>query len=138
MGDWLTIHVGALVLVAAIFGGMLFFMALFAPAVFRFLPRETAAPFMRQLFPVYFRVMGIVTVLPTLCLLGFPSYWPEALTLLAVAAVFFAQRYALLPLLNRRREAGDETGAKALHKLSVVIHLLQWAAVAVTLVRLAA
>ena len=138
MGDWLTIHVGALVLVAAIFGGMLFFMALFAPAVFRFLPRETAARFMRQLFPVYFRVMGIVTVLPTLCLLGFPSYRPEALTLLAVAAVFFAQRYALLPLLNRRREAGDETGAKALHKLSVVIHLLQWAAVAVTLVRLAA
>ena len=137
MGDWLPIHVGALVLVAAIFGGMLFFMALFAPAVFRFLPRETAARFMRQLFPVYFRVMGIVTVLPTLCLLGFPSYWPEALTLLAVAAVFFAQRYALLPLLNRRREAGDETGAKALHKLSVVIHLLQWAAVAVTLVRLA-
>ena len=138
MGDWLTIHVGALVLVAAIFGGMLFFMALFAPAVFRFLPRETSAPFMRQLFPVYFRVMGIVTVLPTLCLLGFPSYRPAALTLLAVAAVFFAQRYALLPLLNRRREAGDETGAKALHKLSVVIHLLQWAAVAVTLVRFAA
>ena len=138
MGDWLTIHVGALVLVAAIFGGMLFFMALFAPAVFRFLPRETAARFMRQLFPVYFRVMGIVTVLPTLCLLGFSSYRPEALTLLAVAAVFFAQRYALLPLLNRRREAGDETGAKALHKLSVVIHLLQWAAVAVALVRLAA
>ena len=138
MGDWLTIHVGALVLVAAIFGGMFFFMALLAPAAFRFLPRETAAPFMRQLFPVYFRVMGIVTVLPTLCLLGFPSYRPEALTLLAVAAVFFAQRYALLPLLNRRREAGDETGAKALHKLSVVIHLLQWAAVAVTLVRLAA
>lgn len=137
MSDWLTIHVGALVLVAAIFGGMLFFMALFAPAVFRFLPRETAARFMRQLFPVYFRVMGIVTVLPTLCLLGFLSYRPEALTLLAVAAVFFAQRYALLPLLNRRREAGDETGAKALHKLSVIIHLLQWAAVAVTLVRLA-
>ena len=82
--------------------------------------------------------LGIVTVLPTLCLLGFPSYRPEALTLLAVAAAFFAQRYALLPLLNRRREAGDETGAKALHKLSVVIHLLQWAAVAVTLVRLAA
>jgi len=134
MGDWLTIHVGALVLVAAIFGGMFFFMALLAPAAFRFLPRETAAPFMRQLFPVYFRVMGIVTVLPTLCLLGFPSYRPEALTLLAVAAVFFAQRYALLPLLNRRREAG----AKALHKLSVVIHLLQWAAVAVTLVRFAA
>ena len=109
-------------------------MALFAPAVFRFLPRETAVPFMRQLVPVYFRVMGILTVLPTLCLLGLPSYRPEALTLLAVAAVFFAQRYAFLPLLNRRREAG----AKALHKLSVVIHLLQWAAIAVTLVRLAA
>jgi len=136
MGDWLTFHVAALVLTAAPFGGMIFFMGVFAPAVFRFLPREDAAPFMRALFPVYFRVMGIATALPVLFLLAFPSYRPEALTLLAVAAIFFAQRYALLPALNRHREAGNEARATKLHRLSVVVHLAQWIAVAVILVRL--
>lgn len=138
MGDWLTFHVAALVLVAAVFGGMIFFMALFAPAVFRLLPRDDAVSFMRALFPLYFRVMGIVTCLPVLFILAFPSYRPEALTLLAVAAVFFAQRYALLPALERCREAGREARAKALHRLSVAIHLAQWLAITVVLVRLAA
>ena len=136
MGDWLTFHVAALVLVAVPFGGMIFFMAVFAPAVFRFLPREDAAPFMRALFPVYFRVMGIATALPVLFLLAFPSYRPEALTLLAVAAIFFAQRYALLPALNRYREAENGARANLLHRLSVIVHLAQWIAVAVILVRL--
>lgn len=138
MGDWLTLHVGALVLVAALFGGMLCFMALLAPSVFRFLPRETAASFMRQLFPVYFQTLGIVAAIPALILFSVPSYRPEALTLAAVAAVFFAQRHVLLPALNVGREAGNEARAKALHKLSVVLHLAQWIAVAVVMVRLSA
>lgn len=137
MGDWLTLHVAALVLTAAVFGGMIFFMAVFAPSVFRFLPRETAAPFMRSLFPVYFLAMAIVTAIPALILLTIPSYRPEALTLVVVAAVFFAQRYALLPVLNRSREAGQEKRAGALHRISVILHLAQWLAVATVLVRLA-
>ncbi len=138
MGDWLTVHVVALVLIAAVFGGMAFFMAVFAPSVFRFLPREAAAPFMRSLFPIYFLAMGIVSSLPALVLLAIPSYRPEALVMLAVAAVFFAQRFALLPLLNRNRELGEDRRASALHRLSVLLHLAQWLAVAVALVRLAA
>ena len=68
MGDWLTLHVASLVLIAAAFGGMSFFMALFAPAVFRFLPREDAAVFMRSLFPTYFLAMGFVSLIPALIL----------------------------------------------------------------------
>ncbi len=138
MGDWLTLHVAALVLIAATFGGMLFFMAVFAPAVFRFLPRDDAARFMRALFPVYFLVLGIVSLLPALILLTVPSYRPEALILLAVAAIFFGQRFALLPALNRSRETGEDGRASRLHRISVLLHLGQWIAVAVALVRLAA
>ncbi len=138
MGDWLTLHVAALVLIAATFGGMLFFMAVFAPAVFRFLPRDDAARFMRALFPVYFLALGIVAALPALILLMIPSYRPVALILLAVAAIFFAQRFALLPALNRSRETGEDGRASRLHRISVLLHLGQWIAVAVALVRLAA
>ena len=138
MTDWLTLHVASLVPVAAVFGGMTFFMGVFAPSVFRFLPREQAVPFMRSLFPVYFLVLGLVSLIPTAVLLAIPSYSPEALGMLTVALVFFAQRGVLLPILNRSREAGDERRAGLLHRLSVLIHLIQWAVVSVTLVRLAA
>ncbi len=138
MPGWLTLHVVSLVPVAAIFGGMTIFMAVIAPSVFRFLPRETAAPFMRSLFPVYFLTLGIVALIPGIVLFTIASYRPEAATMLAVALVFFALRGVLLPFLNRNREAGNEKRANLLHRLSVLIHLVQWIAVSVTLVRLSA
>ena len=82
--------------------------------------------------------MGVVTALAALIRLGIPSYRAEALTPVTVAAVLFLQYYTLLSLLNCRQEECDETGAMALHKPSGVIHLAQWAAVSVTLVRLSA
>ncbi|NKB55385.1 MAG: DUF4149 domain-containing protein [Alphaproteobacteria bacterium] len=138
MPDWLTLHVVSLVLVAAAFGGMIFFMAVFAPSVFRFLPREDAAVFMRSLFPTYFLALAFVSLIPALVLLTIASYRPEALAMLAVSLLFFAQRGILLPVLNRSREAGREKRASALHRASVLIHLVQWLVVTGTLVRLAA
>jgi hypothetical protein len=136
--EWLTLHVVALVLVATLFGGMTFFMAFFAPMVFKTLPRDVASTFMRALFPKYFSVMGIVALLPLFVLLAFPSYRTEGYVMVAVAALFMGSRGLLLPALERRRAAGDDRGAGALHRASVLIHLGQWIAVAVVLVRLAA
>jgi hypothetical protein len=136
--EWLTLHVVALVLVAGLFGGMTFFMAFVAPMVFRTLPRETAAEFMRALFPKYFTVMGVLAVLPLFILLTIPAYRPEGYAMLAVAALFLGARGLLLPVLNRRRAAGDERGAARLHRTSVLIHLAQWIVVVVVLIRLAA
>ena len=138
MFDWLTLHIAALVLTAALFGGMTFFIALFAPLVFRALPRETAAGFMRALFPAYFLTMGLVSLVPAAILLTIASYRPEEIALAAVATMFFAARMQLLPALNRSREAGQKRRAGALHRASVLIHLLQWVMVTTVLVRLAA
>jgi len=138
MFDWLTLHVAALVVTAALFGGMTFFMALFAPLVFKNLPRETASGFMRALFPTYFLTMGVVSVAPAAILLAIASYRPEGIAMAIVAALFFAARALLLPALNRSRDAGQTRRAGALHRASVLIHLLQWAMVTIVLVRLAA
>jgi hypothetical protein len=137
MFDWFTLHIAALVVTAALFGGMTFFMASFAPLVFINLPRETAAGFMRALFPQYFLTLGLVALLPTAILLAIASYRPEGIALAAVAALFFASRALLLPALNRAREAGQTRRADALHRASVLIHLLQWAITTIVLVRLA-
>jgi len=137
MFGWLTFHVIALVLVAALFGGMLFFAALFAPMVFRKLPREDAAAFMRGIFPVYHRTMGIVALLAILPLAPQWSYGPEVATLAAVAAGFVFANSVLRPRIDSAREAGRTEDFRRLHRASVLINMAQQVAVTVVLVRLA-
>ena len=55
MFDWLGFHVFAVVAVALILGGMVFFAAFMTPMVFAKLPRATAGAFLAQVFPVYYQ-----------------------------------------------------------------------------------
>ena len=137
MFDWLTLHVAALVAVAAAFGGMAFFAMVFAPMVFRALERHEAGRFMRAMFPVYYTTTATVLAVAALLLVPGQSYAVEVSVLAAVALVFVLLRTVLLPHINRLREAGDEAAFGRLHRTSVVINLVQFAAVAVVLVRLA-
>jgi hypothetical protein len=137
MFDWFTFHVLSLVLVAALFGGMLFFAALFAPLVFSKLPREDAAAFMRGIFPVYHRVMGIVAIVAILPLAPQWSYGPEVATLAIVAAGFLFANTVLRPRIDAARESGRTSVFRRLHRASVILNMAQLIAVAVVLVRLA-
>lgn len=137
MFDWFTFHVLSLVLVAALFGGMLFFAALFAPMVFRKLPREDAAALMRGIFPIYHRVMGIVAILALLPLAPQWSYGPEVATLAVVAAGFIFANTVLRPRIDAARDSEDKAVFRRLHRASVIINMAQLVAVTVVLIRLA-
>ncbi len=137
MFDWFTLHVAALVVTAAVFGGMIFFMAFFAPMVFRHLDRSTAGAFMRKLFPTYYGVMAPVSAVPALLLLPGATYGVEIAIMLAVAGAFVIGSRVFTPALDRHRDDADRSRFAAIHRLSVIVHLAQFAAVAVVLVRLA-
>jgi len=137
MFDWLNLHVLALVAVAAQFGGMGFFAFLFTPMVFKFVEGEDAAKFLRQVFPVYHRVMAAAAVVPALFLMPGQSYLVELSAMLGVAVVFLFAARVLVPAANRAREAGDKRKFSLVHRVSVILHMIQWIAVTVVLVRLA-
>lgn len=137
MADWFTLHVTSLVLIAALFGGMLAFMALFTPLVFARLPKETAGTFLRAVFPVYYRVCGILALVAALPLVPAHAYIPEIVTLVLVAAGFVAANTVLRPAAERARDADRENRFRLLHRVSVLLHLVQFAAVTVILIRLA-
>lgn len=137
MTDWLTLHVAALALTAVAFGGMLFFMAGVAPTVFRVLERPQAAELMRGLFPVYYLINGVVLLLAALALAPGAAYGPEVALLAGSGAVFVLLRQALLPRLEARRAAGDQPGFARLHRLGVIVNLLQLVAVVIVFVSLA-
>jgi len=136
MFGWVTLHVAALLLVAALFGGMLMFMAVFTPLVFRSLPAAAAGAFLRDVFPVYYRVCGILALLAALPLVPAHAYPAEIAALVAAAGFVLANR-VLRPALNRAREEGRDPAFRRLHRLSVALHLAQFAAVAAVLIRLA-
>ena len=139
------IHATGLVAVAVVFGGMAFFAFVYAPLVFIKLGTEAGGRFIREVFPVYYVTMGAVSIAAAV-LIAFASAarGADALAMACIGIVFFLARYALLPIINRNRDAGQagDVAAKkrfdALHRVSVIVNLVQMVAVLVVLVRYAA
>ena len=128
----------ATLVTAFVFGGMAFFSFAVAPLVFRQLPKETAAEFMRAAFPLYYAVMAGASALAALAAALVSPI--EAAIMGVAAVVFVALRQLLLPALNARRErvdAASDAAFRRLHGLSMVVNLVQLIAVAVALARLA-
>ena len=121
----------AILCVATAWGSMLFFAAVAAPAVFRFLPAADASQFIRRLFPQYYLTLLIICALATLLLaLQARLLLLDALLMAAVTLGFIIARQVLLPKINRLRDAsqhdpGAHSRFKNWHKISVVINLIQ-------------
>ncbi|MEQ8709827.1 MAG: DUF4149 domain-containing protein [Rhodospirillales bacterium] len=131
-----------LVLVAAIFGGMLFFALVVAPMIFTALQPDASGVLIRRMFPVYYLYMGVLSALATLTITF--THEVEAVVLAAVAGLFWVSRQILMPRINAVRDqmnAGESgpatTRFKHLHRLSVAINLVQILAVLTVLVRIA-
>ena len=129
----------ALYLVAATLGAMLFFAVGIAPTVFQALPIEQAGIFLRRLFPRYYLALIIGSGLAgALWIQSAP--WAGG-TCLMVALSTLWVRQSLVPRINALRDAelgGDDAAGMRfalLHRLSVVINMIQLAALLFLLVR---
>ena len=135
--------VGALV-VSALFGGMVFFSFVMAPLIFSKLPADAAGTFIRQVFPVYYLVMGSLAALAlALLLMAAGTAWSINVALLGVVTLgFLLARQFLMPRINLHRDrqlSGDARAGsrfKALHAASVAVNLGQMVAAAAVLLRL--
>lgn len=136
MPDWLTLHIAGLILVAALFGGMLMFAALFTPLIHRKLPSETAVGFTREVFPVYYRVMGILSLVAVLPLVS-AQYWTEISMLVITATGFVFANLVLRPQVNAARDENKDGKFRLLHRISVLLNLVQFVLVTIVLIRLA-
>jgi hypothetical protein len=109
---------------AAVLGAMLFFAAVVTPLVFAHFPEADAGAFIRRLFPRYYDVLAIVTALGSLFALG--SVVGALMS--AVMVLFVVSRFWLMPRINAARDAGREARFALLHRASVLINLVQMAA----------
>jgi len=123
----------------AIGGGiatMIFFAAIVTPTAFRALGDETAGPFIRALFPLYYMFFLILAGLATLFAL-LAGAEIAALLLALITGGFAYGRFLLMPAINRARETGDRPLFKRLHKRSVLVNAVQLAGFVIALILLA-
>ena len=124
MLDYLLI-LATIIVLAALFGGMLFFSFIAAPAVHRHLPHETAAEFLRQLFPNYY--MAATGACFVGAAFAAKPNWIVAVILALLGISFLYAWIFLLPRVNRARDLALEGRATfvRLHKQSLWLNMGQ-------------
>ena len=124
MLDYLLI-LTTIVVLAALFGSMMFFAFVAAPAVHRHLPSETAGEFLRQLFPNYY--MAATGACFVGAALAAAPNWIVAVLLAVLGLSFVYAWIFLLPRVNRARDQMVEgrVAFVRLHKQSMWLNIGQ-------------
>jgi hypothetical protein len=134
----------AVLSLAALFGGMLAFSAMFAPLVFMKLPAETAGRFVRAIFPWYYLYVLLLGAVAATALAVATERGGAALLAALIAAGAAYARWGLMPAINALRDRqlqGDRSAARGFelrHRLSVAINAVQLLAAGYLLVAVVA
>jgi len=129
------------VVVALLFGSMVFFSFAMAPLIFIKLDIDVAGPFVRAVFPWYYLLILSLAALSCLLLVSFAPLNAGLMFLVTVSTIYCRQR--LMPSINDYRDrvkAGEKEVSEIfdrLHKRSEILNGLQILAVFAVLLHLA-
>ena len=110
---------------SAILGIMIFFSFVVAPVTFASLDENSARKFIRRIFPYYYNVNLILSVIVTLFYVFNKYYKFNFLLILIVGILFAVSNYILMPLINKYRDENQDKKFKYSHFFSVVINFVQ-------------
>lgn len=113
----------ALYALALLLGGMVFFAAVTTPVAFRRLEREQARHYIRGVFPIYYLWVLATSAIAALALL--PRDGRAAAVMAACALLAVWMRQGVMLRIRAADEAGDQATFKRLHRLSVIVNLVQ-------------
>jgi Domain of unknown function (DUF4149) len=108
-------------IISANVGVIVFFTLVLAPTVFKILPSEWAAKYVRSFFPKYYVWLGLTSVLAAV----FNTSLQQQILLVGTAAMFFFSCWGLTPLINKANDNGHLRTFKWLHGSSVALNIFQ-------------
>ena len=112
-------------LVSGILAIMLFFSFTIAPIIFKSLDEKNARSFIRNIFPYYYSVNLILSVLVVICFIIL-NYYGLNFYLISSAAILFAfSQFILMPMINKFRDNNETKKFNYSHAISVVINIIQ-------------
>jgi hypothetical protein len=108
-------------IIAANIGIITFFTVVVAPTVFRILPEQWAAKYVRAFFPKYYVWLGASSLVAAVLSIATSTQ----ILLIGTAALFFFSCWGLTPLINRSNDEGRLRTFKWLHGSSIALNILQ-------------
>ncbi len=108
-----------------ILGIMFFFSFIVAPVTFSSLDEENARIFIRKIFPYYYIVNLIISLIVLLCLIYLGIYNLKFYLILLITILFAFSNFILMPLINKYRDNKEDKKFKYSHFLSVIINFVQ-------------
>ena len=121
-------------LTAMILGIMLFFSFVIAPVVFTTLDENNARKFIRRIFPFYYNINLVISVVVLLTFLFLSKLGIDFYLILAIAALFAISNYLLMPLINKYRDEKLDKKFKYSHFISVIINFVQMVFLVIVLI----
>ena len=113
-----TIVISLLILCYALALGIIFAQVLLtAPVVFKVLDDQNASNFLRKIFPRYYLLLFLITLLALL--ISYLFFIAFDVYIALVAASFSLLGYLIIPLTNLAKDRGWNNIFKWLHNLSV-------------------
>ena len=109
-------------LLSGVISGMILFQtAIVAPVVFTTLDAENASKFLRKIFPRFFMVIFILSIIALIVSSLFLSI--QGIVIAAVTAISMIISYLVVPATNKARDEDRSTVFRRLHTLTVVLTL---------------
>ena len=121
-------------LAAGILGIMLFFSFAIAPIIFKSLDEKNARNFIRNIFPYYYSINLILSILAVICFVILSSYELSFYLISSVAILFAFSQFVLMPMINKFRDTKQTKKFNYSHGLSVVINIIQMICLVVILI----
>jgi hypothetical protein len=108
-------------IIAANIGVITFFTIAVAPTVFKVLPAQWAAKYVRSFFPKYYVWLGITSIVAALL----STEIATQILLIGTGVMFFFSCWGLTPLINRSSDDGRLRTFKWLHGSSIALNIFQ-------------
>ncbi len=121
-------------LTSIILGIMLFFSFVVAPVTFTALDEENARKFIRKIFPYYYTVNLIISVLVLILFIILKIFTLDFYLILSIAVLFAVSNFILMPLINKFRDEKQDKKFKQSHLISVVINFVQMILLVIVLI----
>ena len=112
-------------LVSGILAIMLFFSFTIAPIIFKSLDEKNARNFIRNIFPYYYFINLILSILVIVFFISLKFYGLNFYLILSVAILFAFSQFILMPMINKFRDNNEAKKFNYTHGVSVVINIIQ-------------
>jgi hypothetical protein len=112
-------------LVSVILAIMLFFSFTIAPIIFKSLDEKNARNFIRNIFPYYYFINLILSILVIIFFVSMNFYGLNFYLILSVAILFAFSQFILIPMINKFKDNNETKKFNYTHGVSVVINIIQ-------------